>query len=54
VQNVTELKRLPVYYSWVHYAIAAAFALCSAGFAGWLPARRAASLDPVEIVRGAA
>jgi len=54
VQNVTELKSLPVYYSWVHYAIAAGFALGSAGFAGWLPARRAAALDPVDIVRGAA
>lgn len=54
VQNVTELKRLPVYYSWAHYAIAAGFALGSAGLAGWLPARRAAALDPVEIVRGAA
>jgi lipoprotein-releasing system permease protein len=54
VQGLTEMKRLPVIYSAGHYAIATAFALTAAGFAGWLPARKAARLDPVDIVRGAA
>jgi lipoprotein-releasing system permease protein len=54
VQGLTEMKRLPVIYSAWHYAIATGFALTAAGFAGWLPARKAARLDPVDIVRGAA
>jgi lipoprotein-releasing system permease protein len=36
------------------YAIAGGVSLASATFAAWLPARKAASLDPVEILRGAA
>jgi lipoprotein-releasing system permease protein len=43
-----------LYRTWIHYALAAAFALLASGFAGWLPARRGARLNPVEIVRGAA
>ncbi|MCC7016737.1 MAG: ABC transporter permease [Rhodospirillales bacterium] len=35
-----------------HYAIGAAVATASATFAAWLPARRAARLNPVDIVRG--
>ncbi len=54
VQGLTEMKRLPVIYSIWHYGIATGFALTAAGFAGWLPARKAARLDPVDIVRGAA
>jgi lipoprotein-releasing system permease protein len=35
-----------------HYVIGAAVATASATFAAWLPARRAARLNPVDIVRG--
>ena len=37
-----------------HYLIAAGFALAAASFAAFLPARKAARLDPVDILRGAA
>lgn len=36
------------------YGLAAGFALCSSAFAAWLPARKAARLNPVDIIRGAA
>jgi lipoprotein-releasing system permease protein len=38
----------------VSYFLAAAFALVASTFAAWWPARRAASLRPVDIIRGAA
>ena len=50
----TEVTRLPLMYSVWHYAIASGFALGSAAVAGWLPARNAARLNPVDIIRGAA
>ena len=50
----TEITRLPLMYSVWHYAIASGFALGSAAVAGWLPARNAARLNPVDIIRGAA
>jgi lipoprotein-releasing system permease protein len=48
-----EMTHLPLACSFWHYLIAAGFALLSAGVAGWLPARRAARLNPVDIIRGA-
>jgi lipoprotein-releasing system permease protein len=39
---------------WRVYALASMFALISAGTASLIPARRAARLDPVQVVRGAA
>ncbi|WP_088345764.1 MULTISPECIES: ABC transporter permease [Rhodomicrobium] len=48
-----ELTKLPIAWSFLHYLIAAAFALGSAAVAGYLPARRAAKLNPVDIIRGA-
>ncbi len=41
-------------YSITHYLIAGSFAMLSATFAAWLPARKAARLNPVDIIRGAA
>lgn len=48
-----EITRLPLAWSIWHYLIAAGFALVSAGVAGYLPARQAARLNPVDIIRGA-
>jgi lipoprotein-releasing system permease protein len=44
---------LPLYYSPAHYLLAAAVALSASAIAGFLPARKAASVHPVEIIRGA-
>lgn len=49
-----DMTHLPLAWSPWHYLIATAFALASAGIAGYLPARRAARLNPVDIIRGAA
>jgi lipoprotein-releasing system permease protein len=49
----TGVTHLPVIYEPLHYAVATGVALAAAGIAGWLPARRAARLNPVDIVRGA-
>ena len=48
-----EITRLPIAWSFLHYLIAAGFALGSAAVAGYLPARKAARLNPVDIIRGA-
>ncbi|MBM3490089.1 MAG: ABC transporter permease [Alphaproteobacteria bacterium] len=49
----SETRTLPLYEAPAFYALALGFALASAGFAAYLPARRAARLNPVDIVRGA-
>jgi len=48
-----EITKLPLTWSPWHYLIAAGFALAAAGIAGYLPARQAAKLNPVDIIRGA-
>ncbi|KXF76174.1 ABC transporter [Paramesorhizobium deserti] len=48
-----EMTRLPIAWSFLHYLLAAGFALASAAVAGYLPARKAAKLNPVDIIRGA-
>ncbi|WP_417769726.1 ABC transporter permease [Stappia sp.] len=53
VKTNVEMTSLPLAYSPLHYAIACGFALFSSGIAGYVPARKAASLNPVEIIRGA-
>jgi lipoprotein-releasing system permease protein len=48
-----DATHLPLAYNPLHYAIAGAVALVSSVAAGYLPARKAASLHPVDIIRGA-
>lgn len=40
--------------SFINYAVAGAISVLAASFAAYLPARKAARVDPVDIVRGAA
>ncbi|MBO6933015.1 MAG: ABC transporter permease, partial [Roseibium sp.] len=48
-----EMTRLPIHFSASHYFIACVLALFSSGTAGYIPARKAARLNPVDIIRGA-
>lgn len=52
--GVVELVQMPVWRGSDQYALAGAFALLSCVAASWLPARRAARVHPVDILRGAA
>ena len=49
----SDYNHLPVLYSVKHYALATTVALFSSLIAGYFPARAAAKLHPVEIIRGA-
>jgi len=48
-----DATRLPILYTPLHYILAGAVALTASGVAGYLPARKAASVHPVDIIRGA-
>jgi lipoprotein-releasing system permease protein len=48
-----DATRIPLAYSPWHYAIALCVAMVSSFAAGYVPARRAARMHPVEIIRGA-
>jgi lipoprotein-releasing system permease protein len=43
---------LPVNFKGVHYTVAFLFGLVTTALAGYLLSRRAAKIDPVEIIRG--
>jgi lipoprotein-releasing system permease protein len=53
VSDIVDMTRLPLVYAPAHYLIAAAVALASSLVAGFFPARKAARLYPVDIIRGA-
>jgi lipoprotein-releasing system permease protein len=53
VSDVVDMTRLPLIYAPTHYAVAVAVALGSSLVAGFFPARKAARLYPVDIIRGA-
>ncbi len=48
-----DATRLPILYTPLHYLMAGAVAMLASGIAGYLPARKAARVHPVEIIRGA-
>jgi len=48
-----DVTRLPLAYSFLHYATAAGVALVSSLVAGYFPARKASLVYPVDIIRGA-
>ncbi len=43
---------MPVSWGWEQFAVAAAFAICAAVLAAYLPARKGAQLMPVDVLRG--
>jgi lipoprotein-releasing system permease protein len=49
----SDYSHLPVLYSVKHYVLATSVALASSFVAGYFPARSAARLNPVDIIRGA-
>lgn len=49
----TDATRLPLVIAPLHYLIAGGVALASSVLAGYFPARKAARVHPVEIIRGA-
>jgi len=49
----SDFNHLPVLYAVKHYMLATSFALLSSLIAGYFPARAAARLHPVDIIRGA-
>ena len=50
--GATEIVNLPIWWGPEQYAMAVAFAMASCLVAAWLPARRAGSVHPVDILRG--
>ena len=49
-----DIQRIPLDRGARQYLIAAAASLLAGIFAAWLPARKTALVDPVDILRGAA
>ena len=46
------IKTFPVNFDPTYYVTGTVFALLTTFFAGYMPARRASKIDPVEIIRG--
>lgn len=50
--NMANLKNLPLNFKTAHYLGGFVFGIVVSFFSGWLPARKAARIDPVQIIRG--
>jgi lipoprotein-releasing system permease protein len=53
IEGFVRLQGFVLHRTPVHYALAGAFALATSALAAWIPARRAARADPVDMLRGA-
>lgn len=51
-QAIPTIKTFPVNFNPLYYLIGSIFAIITTFFAGYLPARKASKIDPVEIIRG--
>jgi len=51
-EAIPTVKTFPVNFQPFFYVIGAVFAIVTTFFAGYLPARKASKIDPVEIIRG--
>ncbi|MBI2280794.1 MAG: ABC transporter permease [Bacteroidetes bacterium] len=51
-QALPTIKTFPVNFDYMFYIIGIVFAMISTFLAGYLPARKAQNIDPVEIIRG--
>lgn len=51
-QALPTIKTFPVNFNYAYYLVGIIFAMISTFFAGYLPARKAQNIDPVEIIRG--
>lgn len=51
-QAIPTIKTFPVNFNPLYYLIGSIFAIVTTFFAGYLPARKASKIDPVEIIRG--
>ncbi len=51
-QALPTIKTFPVNFDGRYYVIGTVFALVTTFFAGFLPARKASKIDPVDIIRG--
>ncbi|MEJ2003380.1 MAG: ABC transporter permease [Cyclobacteriaceae bacterium] len=52
IESLPTIKTYPVNFNPLFYGIGVIFALTATFFAGYMPARRAEKIDPVEIIRG--
>lgn len=50
--NLANVKTLPMNFKVAHYLSGFVFGIIISFFSGWLPARKAARIDPVQIIRG--
>ena len=53
IEGFVRLQGFVLHRTPLHYAASGAFALATSALAAWIPARRAARMDPVDILRGA-
>ena len=51
-EAIPTVKTFPVNFNALFYLIGSVFALITTFFAGYLPAKKASKIDPVDIIRG--